>query len=57
MIYWVIKKETFPFNENRKKERELSCYGVVLENQIYYNHKTEYIFLIEEYLTINFQDT
>ena len=28
-------------------------YGVILENQIYYNRKAEYIFLVEEYLIEN----
>lgn len=28
-------------------------YGVSLENQIYYNRKAEYIFLVEEYLREN----
>lgn len=28
-------------------------YGIILENQIYYNRKAEYIFLVEEYLREN----
>jgi hypothetical protein len=39
------------FIENREKEDcELSSYNIILENQIYYNQKVEYISLVEEYL-------
>jgi len=31
----------------------LLSYGVILENQIYYNRKVEYISLVEEYLREN----
>jgi hypothetical protein len=53
----LLKKEEFLknegtslFNVNREEDLELLSYGVILENQIYYNRKTEYIFLVEEYL-------
>ena len=53
----LLKKEEFLknegtslFNENREEDLELLSYGVILENQIYYNRKAEYIFLVEEYL-------
>lgn len=41
------------FDENREEGRELLSYGVILENQIYYNGKVEYISLVEEYLREN----
>jgi hypothetical protein len=31
----------------------LLSYGAILENQIYYNRNTEYIFLVDEYLSEN----
>jgi hypothetical protein len=40
-------------DENPKEGRELLSYQIVLENQIYYNRKAEYIFLVEEYLREN----
>ena len=40
-------------NENRSEYRELVSYQIILENQIYYNRKAEYSFLIEEYLREN----
>ena len=43
-------EETSLFNENREEDLELLSYGVILENQIYYNRKVEYISLVEEYL-------
>ena len=53
----LLKKEEFLknegrslFNENREEDLELLSYGVILENQIYYNRKAEYIFLVKEYL-------
>jgi hypothetical protein len=46
-------EETSLFNENREEDVELLSYGVILENQIYYNRKVEYISLIEEYLREN----
>lgn len=56
----LLKKEEFLknegtslFNENREEGLELLSYGVILENQIYYNRKAEYIFLVEEYLREN----
>jgi hypothetical protein len=46
-----LKNEgTFLFNENREEDLELLSYGVILENQIHYNRKAEYIFLVEKYL-------
>ena len=41
------------FDENPKEDSELLSYGVILENQIYYNRKDEYIGLVEEYLQDN----
>jgi len=50
----ILKNEgTSLFNENREEDLELLSYGVILENQIYYNRKAEYSFLIEEYLREN----
>ena len=50
----IFKNEgTSLFNENPEEDLELLSYGVILENQIYYNRKAEYIFLIEEYLREN----
>ena len=53
----LLKKEEFLknegrslFNENREEDLELLSYSVILENQIYYNRKAEYIFLVEKYL-------
>jgi len=46
-------QELFLGDENPKECSELSSYKVILENQIYYNRKAEYIFLIEEYLREN----
>ena len=40
-------------DENPKERRELFSYKIILENQIYYNRKAEYIFLVEEYLKEN----
>ena len=33
-------------NENPKEDSKLLSYGIILENQIYYNRKAEYIFLV-----------
>lgn len=50
----ILRNEaTYLFNENCKEDLELLSYDVILENQIYYNRKAEYIFLIEEYLREN----
>ena len=50
----ALKNEgTSLFNENREEDLELLSYGVILENQIYYNRKAEYTFLVEEYLREN----
>jgi len=50
----ILKNEgTSLFNENREEDLELLSYGVILENQIYYNRKAEYIFLVKEYLREN----
>jgi hypothetical protein len=46
-------EETSLFNKNREEDLELLSYGVILENQIYYNRKVEYISLVEEYLQEN----
>jgi hypothetical protein len=43
-------EETSLFNKNREEDLKLLSYGVILENQIYYNRKVEYISLVEEYL-------
>jgi hypothetical protein len=40
-------------DEDPKERRELFFYKIILENQLYYNRKAEYIFLIEEYLREN----
>ena len=50
----LLKNEgTSLFDENRGEDVELLSYGVILENQIYYNRKAEYIFLVEEYIREN----
>lgn len=50
----ILKNEgTSLFNENHEEDLELLSYGVILENQIYYNRKAKYSFLIEEYLREN----
>ena len=50
----ILKNEgTSLFNENCVEDLELLSYGVILENQIYYNRKAEYVFLVEEYLREN----
>ena len=56
----LLKKEKFLrnkgtslLNENREEGLELLSYSVLLENQIYYNRKADYTFLIEEYLREN----
>ena len=40
-------------NQNNEESLELFYYGVILENQIYYNRKVEYTYLVEEYLRNN----
>jgi len=58
-IELLKKEETFKnqeislVDENPKERRELFSYKITLENQIYYNRKAEYIFLVEEYLREN----
>ena len=58
-IELLKKEETFKnqeislVDENPKERRELFSYKIILENQIYYNRKAEYIFLVEEYLREN----
>ena len=47
------KKALCQLVENSKEEFELLSYGIMLENQIYYNRKAEYIYLVEEYLKEN----
>jgi len=53
------KKETLKsqelslFNENYQEYCELLSYGIILENQIYYNRRAKYIFLVEDYLREN----
>ena len=56
----LLKKTKFLENEgtslsdeNPEENLELLSYGVILENQIYYNRKAEYISLVEEYLREN----
>ena len=50
----ILKNQgTSLFNENREENLELLSYNVILENQIYYNRKTEHIFLVKEYLEQN----
>lgn len=56
----LLKKEEFLKNEgrylsdeNREERRELLSYGIILENQIYYNQKADYSSLVEEYLREN----
>lgn len=43
-------KGTFLFDENREEYLELLSYSAILENQIHYNRKSEYVFLVEKYL-------
>ena len=50
----TLKNQELSFlDENPKERRELFSYKIILENQIYYNRKAEYIFLVEEYLREN----
>jgi len=46
-------KGIYLLNENSKEYRELLSYEIILGDQIYYNRKAEYIFLVEEYLREN----
>ena len=47
----LLKKNKFLLL--RKLRRDLLSYGAILENQMYYDRKTEYISLIKEYLSEN----
>ena len=47
---FLKNKATYLFNENSEEELELLSYSLILENQIYYNRKAEYTFLVKEYL-------
>lgn len=50
----TLKNQGISFsNENDKEDLELLSYKVILEPQIHYNQKADYIFLIEEYLREN----
>ncbi len=56
----LLKKEEvlksggiFLCDENTKEYFELLSCNVILEQQIHYNHKDKYIFLVEEYLKNN----
>ena len=40
-------------DENPTEGGELFSYKIILENQIYYNRKAEYIYVVEEYLREN----
>lgn len=44
-------KNNFLYKENRVEYRELISYGKIVDNQIIYNRKHDYISLIEEYVT------
>ena len=46
-------QDRFLLDENPIERRELLSYGVMIENQIYYNRKAEYTFLVEKYLREN----
>ena len=50
----LLKKEKelldLGFNKNAKEYRELLSYQIILENQVHYNNKSDYIFLLQEYL-------
>ena len=50
---FLKNKGTSLFDENREEELDLLSDSVILEDQIYYNRKAEYIFLVEEYLREN----
>jgi hypothetical protein len=52
-IELLKNQERSLLDENPKERRELFSYKIILENQIYYNRKAEYIFLVEEYLREN----
>jgi len=39
----------FLFDENREEYCKLLSYGILLESQIYYNRKDDYLSLIEDY--------
>lgn len=52
----LLKKEEILKNKGTtlgNENRELLSYGIILENQIYYNRKVESICLVEEYLPEN----
>lgn len=40
------------FDENREENLELLSYDIILQNQIYYNRKDEYINLVSKYLNL-----
>ena len=46
-------KKSSLYKKDRVEYRELLSYGIILENQIYYNQKVEYTYLVEEYLKEN----
>ena len=47
------QRTSFVIENHEEEDRELSPYNITLENQNYYNHKVEYISLVEEYLREN----
>ena len=44
-------KNSSLYKEDRVEYRELLSYGVILENQVFYNRRHDYISLIEKYVT------
>lgn len=46
----LINQKTSLFAENREEDLELLSYEIILENQLYYNRKAKYTFLLKEYL-------
>ena len=46
----------FLSNENPKEYDELLSYEIIIESQIYYNHRSKYVFLIEKYLKGNIDE-
>ena len=50
----IFKNQKINFyKENPEEYEELSSYKIILENQIYYNQKDQYISLIKKYLKEN----
>ena len=47
----MFNEDTSLFQENPQEDSELNSYSIIVENQIYYNRKDEYIFLVEQYLS------